>query len=238
MRDTTLDARLSSVSALVRQDATLADIGTDHAYLPIFLLRTGRISRAILTDINEGPLAAAKEHATDAGVLDRVEFILTDGAAATRGMGATDYTICGMGGELIADIISRADHLRDPEVRLILQPMTRHATLREYLLTSGFDILSESYSYAEGKYYLTILAVYSGECRTLDPITAEIGVCAHPCNINAYLGYLNAKRERLLHILSAKGHGGHDVEAENSLLGAIEERIAYIERTKKTDDSI
>lgn len=233
MRDTTLDARLSSVSELVRQDATLADIGTDHAYLPIFLLRSGRIRRAILTDINEGPLATARAHAEACGVLDRVDLLLTDGAAKTRGMGATDYTICGMGGELIADIISRADHLRDPSVRLILQPMTRHATLREYLLTSGFDILRESYSYADGKYYLTILAEYSGECRTVDPIAAEIGVCAHPCNIIAYLGYLNAKRERLLHILAAKACGGHDVGEEESLVAAIEERIAYIEKTKE-----
>ena len=225
MKDTTLDARLSSVSALVRQDAILADIGTDHAYLPIFLLTTGRIRRAILTDINEGPLASAKEHARAAGVLDRVELILTDGAAATSRMGATDYTICGMGGELIADIISRAEHLRDPAVRLILQPMTRHAHLRKYLCESGFDILGEHYSTADGKHYLTILAEYSGVRRELDSISAEIGISPHPCEENAYFSYLLAMRERLLRILRAKSAVGHDVTDEREIISAIDERI-------------
>ncbi len=225
MRDATLDARLSSVSALVRQDATLADIGTDHAYLPIYLLTTGRICRAILTDINEGPLATAREHATAAGVLDRVELLLTDGAAATRGMGATDYTICGMGGELIADIISRAEHLCDRSVRLILQPMTRQAVLRKYLLENGFDILEEHYSYADGKHYLTILAEYSGVRREIDMVSAEIGISANPCEKNAYFGYLSAMRERLSRILLAKRKSGHDTSAECEIIEAIDERI-------------
>lgn len=225
MKDAALDARLTSVAELVRQDATLADIGTDHAYLPIFLLVTGRISRAILTDINEGPLACARAHAAECGVLDRVELLLTDGAAATRGMGATDYTICGMGGELIADIISRADHLAAPGVRLILQPMTRHAALRKFLSENGFEILAERYSTAEGKHYLTILAEYSGRRHSLDAVSLELGVSANPCEENAYFGYLSALRERLARVIAAKSLGGHTAAAESQLVRAIDERM-------------
>ena len=149
-----LNARLLSAAELTRQGACLADIGTDHAYLPLFLLSEGRISFAYATDINEGPLSSARKNAEEYAFADKMEFILTDGAAALRGKGITDYTICGMGGELIRDIIDRAEHLKDAGVNLILQPMSRQEKLREYLASHGFRIVKESYSYDAGKYCL------------------------------------------------------------------------------------
>ena len=85
MIDAKLNARLFSAASLVRQDAVFADIGTDHAYLPIFLLKVGRISRAYATDINSGPLASARANVEAAALSDRVSFMLTDGAAALSG---------------------------------------------------------------------------------------------------------------------------------------------------------
>ncbi len=217
MRDVALDPRLASVSALVRQDAILADIGTDHAYLPIFLLRTGRIRRAILADINEGPLASAREHAREAGVLDTVELYLTDGAAALADSGATDYTICGMGGELIADIIDRAPHLRKEGTRLILQPMTRQGALRAYLYESGFDILSESYSEADGKFYLAMLATYTGVKKTVSEIDAEVGICRDIRGREAYRGYIKTKLAQLERIIESKSGAGQNASEERAL---------------------
>ena len=129
-----INARLLCAAEFTRQNATFADIGTDHAYLPLFLLDLGRIKYAYCCDINEGPLASARRNAEERGRLDRTEFILTDGATALAGKGISDYAICGMGGELIADIIDRAPHLKDGTVNLILQPMSRQEKLREYLL--------------------------------------------------------------------------------------------------------
>ena len=176
MRDTVLDARLTSAAELVRQGAVFADIGTDHAHLPIFLLEGGRIERAILSDVNEGPLAAALANVGEHGLAGRVELVLTDGAAALAGKGITDYAVCGMGGELIARIVSDAPNMKEAGVRLILQPMTRQAVLRTELARLGFSILEEKYSYADGKYYVCMLAEYSGEQGVVDPVSAELGL--------------------------------------------------------------
>ena len=89
MKALTLDGRLSSVGKFVRQGAVFADIGTDHGYLPLALLRNGIIERAILSDINEGPLSSAMENARSAGLSDRCSFHLGDGAKELSGLGIT-----------------------------------------------------------------------------------------------------------------------------------------------------
>ena len=92
MRDTGLDARLMSAVSFVRQGAVFADIGTDHAYLPIFLVREGIVTRALCADINRGPLALAEANVKDSG-LDRslFDFVLTDGAKELSDRKITDY---------------------------------------------------------------------------------------------------------------------------------------------------
>lgn len=171
-----LNARLFSVAELVRQGAVLADIGTDHAYLPIFLLERERISHAYLSDINRGPLASARENAEAHGLIDKVTLVLSDGAASLADSGATDYAICGMGGELIASIIDSAPHLCSPDINLILQPMTRQAHLRRYLYSHGFRIIREAYSTEGDKHYAVMQVRYVGERVEIDDCEAEIGV--------------------------------------------------------------
>lgn len=194
MKEINISPRLLSAADFVRQDAILADIGTDHAYLPLFLLRAGRIERAFCSDINEGPLDSAQANIGAAGYLDRVEFTLADGADALAGKGITDYTICGMGGELIADIIGRAEEMRNPAVRMILQPMTRRGALVSYLYKNGFEVHEEAYSKDAGKYYVTLLVSYSGNCRDIDELEAEFGRADTPVrNPEAKIGYLKTK---------------------------------------------
>ncbi len=175
MNKSVLNARLLSAAELVRQNATFADIGTDHAYLPLFLLDEGKINYAFCCDINEGPLTSARHNAEERGRADQMTFVLTDGATTLLGRGITDYAICGMGGELIADIIDRAPHLRDSKINLILQPMTKQEKLREYLFSKGFEIVCESYSFDAGKYYTCLLANYTGKCREISPLEAVVG---------------------------------------------------------------
>ena len=155
MISSSLDKRLLSCADYVRAGAVFADIGTDHGYLPLFLLGEKRIERAYLCDVNAGPLSSAERNAAAEGMLDRCEFILTDGAAALSGKGITDYAICGMGGELIARIIEDATHLKTDGVRLILQPMTKQEYLRRYLASVGFSVLDERFSFDSGKYYVS-----------------------------------------------------------------------------------
>ena len=207
----------------------LADIGTDHGYLPLFLLKSDRIATAHLCDINEGPLASARSNLAAEGLADRVQFHLCDGASVLESLGITDYAIAGMGGELIADIIEHAPHLHIPGVRLILQPMTKQAHLRGYLASSGFDILSERYSFDEGKYYVVIVCEYRGAIRELSPIEAELGA---PSVLDEdrdyYLGYIRGKERSLKKTIEGKILGGVDYATESEILGAIREKIKEV----------
>ena len=230
MINSSLDKRLLSCADYVRAGAVFADIGTDHGYLPLFLLRSGRIERAYLSDVNEGPLNSARANAASEGLIDRCEFTLADGAAALSGKGITDYAICGMGGELIASIIDAAEHIRAEGVRLILQPMTKQAYLRGYLLSAGFEIIAESYSFAEGKYYVTIVAEYTGVVRESDLFERELGIeSVREGDRVAYIGYLEGKARALNKSLSGKMHAGLPADTERELLAAIEERIASVQ---------
>ena len=175
MKNFTLDGRLSSAAKFVRQGARFADIGTDHAYLPIFLLRSGIIDYAFASDINKGPLASAIENAKEAGVYSKMEFALADGLDAICERGITDIAICGMGGELISEIVEKADFIRMPEIRLILQPMSKFAHLRRSLAKMGYEIEDEEYSASQGKNYITLSAHFTGKTREIDDFEAEFG---------------------------------------------------------------
>lgn len=175
MREFTLDGRLAAAAEYVRQGALFADIGTDHAYLPTFLLLRGWIERAVAADINPGPLSSAIEHAEKYGVRDRMTFLISDGLDAVTDCLPDDIAVCGMGGEMIADIVTRSDLTRREGVHLILQPMTRQAYLRRALAAAGYSVLSESYSLAAGHAYVTILCTYTGVPYVIDDISAEFG---------------------------------------------------------------
>lgn len=175
MKTKTPDNRLRAAAGFVRQGAVFADIGTDHAYLPVFLLGEGKISRAYAADINEGPLARARLHIAESGYGEYITPVLTNGLMGLDRCGITDVAICGMGGELIADIIAAAPFVKDGRIRLVLQPMTRAAHLRRFLAGEGFAIVDECVVEAAGKFYFCLAAEYTGEPYTLSRIEAEIG---------------------------------------------------------------
>ena len=219
-----LDGRLLSASKFVRQGAIFADVGTDHAHLPIFLLETGKIERAILSDINERPLLSARKNIIEAGLSDRAELVLCDGLTALSQKGITDVAICGMGGEIIAEIIDNAPFLKDTGIRLILQPMSRQGKLRGYLADNGFSIIKETYSYSQGKYYVTICAEYTGNKRELSLYEKELGRsefldtgCAE-CR-----GYLDARLRVYEKIARGKSKGGDDACNETLLYQYIKD---------------
>ncbi len=225
-----INARLLSAAELVRQGAVFADIGTDHAYLPLFLLGEGKIRRAVCADINEGPLDSARRNVSAAGFSDLVDFVLTDGAAALFGKEITDYAVCGMGGELIASIIDRAPHLCDPSVNLILGPMSRQSVLRKYLTSHGFEIKCESYSSDAGKYYVTLLATYTGNKTELDDAEAEIGVKnAKNVNVSAQICYLKTKLQAFTKQRDGKIRGGECADYEALLMERITRKISELE---------
>lgn len=229
MKRAELTPRLLAAADFVRQDAVFADVGTDHAYLPIFLLESGRISRAVCSDINEGPLARARRNAEEHGLSDRMSFVLADGAEALAAFGITDIAVCGMGGELIASIVERAEFLKSADVRLILQPMTRAAQLRRTLARLGFEVTAETCSQEPRHVYVTLCASYTGSCREIDALEAEIG--------STEAGSLDASRrlyiEERLRIAEKAAHGkrrgGDDASAELELAEKIRELLEEIQ---------
>ena len=226
MSSESLDARLGSVATLVRQGAVLADIGTDHAYLPLFLLRTGRIRAALCCDVAEGPLARARENVMRTPYHERVRFVLTDGLCGLAQEEIDDITICGMGGELIGSILEAAPFLQDGRYRLILQPMTRQEHLRAFLYAHGFAIEKEVFSEAEGKVYVAMQVSYCGRVRALTPAEALMGASDRIDRMNtAQLAYFTAKRRALVAMVEGKMRGGHDASEERLLIAAIDRAL-------------
>jgi tRNA (adenine22-N1)-methyltransferase len=157
--------RLLACAGFVKKGDRVADIGCDHGYLSIHLLANGIASRCIAADINEGPLKSARVHIAENGLSNRVTLVLTDGLIGLEECGITDIAICGMGGELIADIISRAPFTKDKSIRLVLQPMTRAAHLRYFLAREGFTVTDEAYAREGKRAYLIIACSYTGKAE-------------------------------------------------------------------------
>ncbi len=172
-----LDPRLEAAASFVRRGSVLADVGTDHAYLPVHLLTEGIARFALAADVNRGPLGRAKANAKKYGVADRMRFALADGlvGAEPERDGVTDIAVCGMGGELIARIVGASDYTKKPGVRLILQPMSSPAELRTFLAENGYRILDERLAESAGKIYACLLAEYDGEARAFTPAELLLG---------------------------------------------------------------
>ena len=219
--------RLLCCASLVREGAVLADVGTDHGYLPIHLLESGRISRAVLSDINRGPRAKAEENVRAAGLSPLVELRLCNGAAELFGLGVTDYTVCGMGGELIADIIEHAPHLKDEKINLILQPMSKPEALREYLYTHGFAIDRECFVTDEGKHYVCILAHYTGERVNFSHADAYFGYDKFYRDEQSRAAecYFEGKLLSLARAKEGKARGGEDISLEDELIAELKKRL-------------
>lgn len=172
-----LDSRLSLAAGFVREGSVVADIGTDHAYLPIYLLLSQRSKAAVCADINEGPLERARINGRRYGVENDITFCLSDGLRSIplSELSVSDIVICGMGGELIASIIEASDYTRKKGVRLILQPMSQAARLRAYLASAGFKTVDGALAKAQDKLYQCIVCEYDGIVRTLSPAALQLG---------------------------------------------------------------
>lgn len=171
-----LSARLSEVASYVREGAVLADVGTDHAYLPLYLLLSGKIKGAVASDVRKGPLERAREHISlFPGLSDKIETVLCDGLSGIGKYSPTDISICGMGGELIAEIIDKAPFTKSSEINLILQPMTMEHKLRRYLSENGYEIKKESIVAEGNKLYQIMLASYSGKSENITEVEALLG---------------------------------------------------------------
>lgn len=160
-----LDSRLMAIADLVRYDKVFADIGTDHAYLPVYLVEKGIVNRGIAADLRVGPLENAREAVESYGYSDKIELRLSDGLDNFKENEVEEITVAGMGGLLISSFVERTHWLKNEDIHLILQPMTHVEELRKVLFDNGFVIDSEVVAKDGDKLYI-ILSVYYYEGKT------------------------------------------------------------------------
>lgn len=182
----TLDSRLKTIADLIRPGKVVADIGTDHALLPCYLRQREQNKIIIASDINANPLQSAEKTLKQYGVTD-VDLILSDGLKNIPY--AEDIIIAGMGGETILKIISELPEKNylNSELRLILQPMTRHSELRRGVYRLGFEILNETSAHAGKKVYTVIYSAYTGVITEINDLFAHIGLQKDTAYIKAQL---------------------------------------------------
>ena len=153
-----LSKRLQAIAAYVKQGSAVADIGTDHGYIPVYLAQNNIARRIIAADIRKGPLARAQLSSVEYGVDDRIEFRLTDGLDGLQEAGLDTIIIAGMGGETIAGILERAPWVLTENVRIILQPQSKLGTLSNWLDNNRYAIFDETLVEEDGRFYAVLLA--------------------------------------------------------------------------------
>lgn len=164
-----LDVRLRLVASFVRPGSVVADIGTDHAYLPVQLVSGGVCPGAYACDLREGPLQNAKNAVAAAGLSDKIQTVLSDGLDALPPGCADDVIFAGMGGILIAELLSRAAWLKNPDVRVIAQPMSHAEDVRLWLFQNGFAIDREAAVFDRHHGYVVLAAHYTGQTTAYSP---------------------------------------------------------------------
>ena len=144
---------MKAVAAMVTSGGVLADVGTDHGYIPIALIQRQKIKSAIAMDINKGPLARAQDNIASARLGDYIQTRLSDGVAALGEGEADSILIAGMGGELVIHILSEGGKVCKAASELILQPQSDIRKVREYLRLHHYKIVDEDMICEDGKYY-------------------------------------------------------------------------------------
>lgn len=217
--------RLSAAAGFIRRGAVFADIGTDHALLPIWAVANGIAVRAVASDVNEGPLRRARENAARYGVGNRVRCVLANGFEGIESYGISDAAICGMGGELIADIVERAAFIKSNGFRLIVQPMTIPDAARRGLWRAGFAIMDELTVCEGDKFYTVICADYCGIVRTVDEFTALYGdIAARKFESDdVRINYFKHEIGKYEQIIKGKNSAGLDVSAEREIIRRLTE---------------
>ena len=157
-----LTNRLRTAAELVRCNRKTVDVGTDHGYLPAFLVMNGKTDCAIAADIGVGPLENAKKTIDKYDLGDKIDTLLSNGLEKIP-HDVEEIIIAGMGGTLIAEILSKAEWIKHEGIHLVLQPMTHSYDVRKFLYENGFYIDTEKFCTDDGRDYVVISAYFADE---------------------------------------------------------------------------
>ena len=169
-----LTPRLEAAVSLIPKGSVIADIGTDHAYIPVYTCETGWCPSAIAADIVPGPLAAARAHVEGAGLQDRIDCRLGDGLTCVERGEADGAVICGMGGSLMIKILQQSYDVWQSFDFVVLQPQSDSGDLRRYLYEKDWHIEDERLVIDDGRLYELLRAV-PGKAEALPEWQYELG---------------------------------------------------------------
>ncbi len=217
-----LSQRLTAVSHFVEKD-TLADIGTDHGYVPIYLAKAGRICHGIACDVKTGPLQKAKENIAQEGLSAVIETRLGSGFAPLKPGEAKTVVMAGMGGMLMIDLLEAAEDVLEETEQLVLQPQLDIDQVRRALHRLGFFIAREEMVWEEGKFY-TILDARRGQDAAYGALDYGYGRCLMQCRHPVLRQYLLWRLEQIKKVETCLQQG---------VSRAAKERQAALEKERK-----
>ena len=230
-----LSNRLAAVAEKVPQGATVADIGTDHGYLAVYLVVEGISPSIVATDRAKGPLASAKQLVELLSLSHKIDMRLGDGLAVLKPGEVNTVCIAGMGGMAIIDILKEQPEVVNQTQRFIFQPMRGASNLRKYLVENGFQIIDEDLAIDDGFYYEVIVAE-AGQ-MTLNDDEAEFGPLLLSKRHPLLLGFLELKKADLERLLEgmAQNNSEESLKRKEQLTASIAQMQRVIEDIKDED---
>lgn len=208
-----LTPRLLTIFSNVLQEKPMADIGTDHAYLPVELVRGQVVPRAIASDINTGPLERAQAHIVRAGLSEKIETRLGSGLTVLSPGEVSTIVIAGMGGYLITELIEASLDTAHAADRLVLQPMNNAEVLRHFLEDNGFKIIKEDLAREDRRIYEIIVAC-SGEMHFNREVDYLIGYEAQAVGHPLFKDMIERKIEMAMRVANHTRNGSTEAARE------------------------
>lgn len=225
-----LTPRLQAIADGINESKVLADVGTDHAYLPIYLMQQGKISKAIATDINKGPIEIAQRRIKQYMLEGKIETRQGSGLMVLKPQEADTIVIAGMGGMLISEILEQSKAVAEAAQIIVMQPMLDSGRLRSYLIENGFEIVDEQLAKEESKIYEILWAKYTGNIQKaaslmdIGPIIIEK---KHPLAVE----FIDKKMTELKNILQKLGVG--ETETSQKRVQECQELLNYYNEVKQ-----
>lgn len=199
MKKLLLTPRLAAVAELIPSCKVFADIGTDHAYLPVFLCSDGICERAIASDVNSGPLLRAQSTVKEYKMEDRISLRLGNGLSSLEPCEVDAVSVAGMGGLLIADILNSGKDKLTAAKKIVIQPMSSLPELRMLLFKNGFHIDAECLSKEDEKLYHILSVSLAKNDLSTPPSALElyIGKALIEKKGKHFDEYINKKKSKL-----------------------------------------
>lgn len=199
-KEVKMSQRLHMVADMITPELVVADIGTDHGYIPIYRIINGQSDYAYACDVNEGPLKRAKENVINYGVEEHISLCLSDGLKNINiedGHSIESIVIAGMGGGLICRILKEGKAFVNDADELILSPHSEVCEVRKYLYSIGMHIIAENMIREDGKYYVVLKAIHNEKNTTynISELESLFGPCLLKEKNACLIEYLNKEKD-------------------------------------------